>query len=82
MDNKLKDQITCPFCFDIMVIPVSIQPCNHRFCGGCLADLVNNKKDTCIQCRKEITTAARDSAFTSLIDDYLLKYPSEKRVQA
>ena len=62
-----------------MSIPVAIQPCNHRFCGGCLTELVNNKKDTCIQCRKEITTAVRDAAFTSIIDDYLKSHPDEKR---
>lgn len=77
--QSIKDQITCPFCFEIMSIPVAIQPCNHRFCGGCLTDLVNSKKDTCIQCRKEITTAVRDAAFTSIIDDYLKSHPEEKR---
>ena len=62
-----------------MSIPVAVQPCNHRFCGGCLTELVNSKKDTCIQCRKEITTAVRDAAFTSIIDDYLKTHPHEKR---
>ena len=62
-----------------MCIPVSIQPCNHKFCGGCLTELVNNKKDLCIQCRKPITTAVRDSSFNSIIDDYLKSHPSEKR---
>lgn len=62
-----------------MSIPIAIQPCNHRFCGGCLTELVNSKKDTCIQCRKEITTAVRDAAFTSIIDDYLKNHPDEKR---
>ena len=49
--------MTCSFCFQIMYLPVIIQPCNHRFCGGCLTDLVNSKKDACIQCRKEISTS-------------------------
>jgi NADH pyrophosphatase NudC (nudix superfamily) len=62
-----------------MSIPVAVQPCNHRFCGGCLTELVNSKKDACIQCRKEITTAVRDAAFTSIIDDYLKTHPDEKR---
>jgi NADH pyrophosphatase NudC (nudix superfamily) len=59
--------------------PVSIQPCNHRFCGGCLTELVNSKKGNCIQCRKEITTAVKDSSFNSIIDDYLKSHPEEKR---
>jgi hypothetical protein len=62
-----------------MYIPVSIQPCNHRFCGGCLSELIENKKDNCINCRKEIKTAVRDSVFESIIDDYLKSHMDEKR---
>lgn len=77
--QSIKEQITCSFCYEIMCVPVSIQPCNHRFCGGCLTELVNSKKDTCIQCRKEITTAVRDAAFSSIIEDYLKTHPTERR---
>ena len=59
--------------------PVNVQPCNHRFCGGCLAELVQNKKGDCIQCRKTILTATKDSSFNSIIDDYLKSHPEDKR---
>lgn len=62
--------------------PVNVQPCNHRFCGGCLAELINNKKGDCIQCRKQILTAVKDSSFNSIIDDYLKSHPEDKRDQA
>lgn len=62
-----------------MHCPVSVQPCNHRFCGACLTKLVNSKKGECIQCRKEIMTAVKDASFNSIIDDYLKSHPDEKR---
>lgn len=61
--------------------PVNVQPCNHRFCGGCLAELVQAKKGDCIQCRKPILTATKDSSFNSIIDDYLKTHPEDKRDQ-
>lgn len=42
--KSIKDQITCSFCFEIMYIPVNLQPCNHRICGACLTELVQAKK--------------------------------------
>jgi len=65
--NSIKEQITCPMCLEIMFIPVAVHPCNHRFCGSCLTSLVKSKKSECIKCRKQITTAQRDSSFTSII---------------
>lgn len=58
-----------------MIYPVIIQPCNHRFCGPCLTELVVKKKGECITCRKIITTAARDSSFNAIIDDYIRSHP-------
>lgn len=62
-----------------MHMPVSCQPCNHRFCGACLTELVKCKKGDCIKCRKQITTAAKDASFNSIIDDYLKNHPDDKR---
>jgi hypothetical protein len=66
-------------CLEVMFIPVAVHPCNHRFCGSCLTSLVKSNKSECIKCRKEITTAQRDSSFNSIIDDYLKKHPEDKR---
>ena len=62
-----------------MHVPVSVQPCNHRFCGGCLTELVKNKKGDCIKCRKQITTAVKDTSFNNIIEDYLKNHPDDKR---
>lgn len=77
--DSIKEQITCPFCSDIMMYPVAVQPCNHRLCGVCLTELVLKKKGQCITCRKQITTAARDSTFNSIIDEYLRTHPECNR---
>lgn len=77
--TSIKENITCPFCCDIMVLPVSIQPCNHRLCGPCLTHLVQKKKDTCIVCRKKIITAAKDPSFNEIIDNFLRAHPKETR---
>lgn len=61
-----------------MVLPVTVQPCNHRFCGPCLTILVNKKKGQCISCRKELISAVRDATFNSIIADYLKSHPEEK----
>lgn len=55
--------------------PVSVQPCNHRFCGACLTELVKNKKGDCIKCRKKITSGVKDASFNSIIDDFLKNNP-------
>lgn len=77
--NSLKDQITCPLCQQIMVYPVITQPCNHRFCGPCLTAYVNSRKGQCAICRKELVSAARDSNFSAIIDDYIRSHPAEHR---
>ena len=62
-----------------MYSPVSVQPCNHRFCGACVTELVEAKKEQCITCRKNMTSAVRDSIFNSIVEDYLKNHPEEKR---
>lgn len=71
--------MTCPYCSDIMCIPVSIQPCNHRLCGACLTEIVLKKKNECIICRREMISAARDAYCNAIIEDYLRSHPDQKR---
>ncbi len=58
-----------------MILAVTVQPCNHRFCGPCLTALVNKKKGTCTICRKELISAVRDATFNAIISDYLKSHP-------
>jgi E3 ubiquitin-protein ligase CHFR len=53
-DDKLKDELTCNICFEIYHKPVSMIPCLHSFCGGCLSDWIKKSKE-CPFCRKVST---------------------------
>lgn len=48
---------TCPICLDKKK-NLSIPPCNHAFCTGCLKQSLKQRKQ-CPKCRKRCTTHAR-----------------------
>ena len=40
----------CPICFEIVVFPAQLLPCNHSFCPSCLASWLK-RRVTCPVCR-------------------------------
>ena len=63
---KLKDQVTCPVCWDVFKQP-KLLACAHAFCMDCIdplpVDLVNGDyKIQCPTCREPTTLPRNDSA--------------------
>lgn len=49
--DGISDNLRCTICQDIFSYPIALM-CGHVFCNGCIRDwLVNNRKDTCPECR-------------------------------
>lgn len=49
---------------------VTLMPCLHTFCGGCLSDWVKRQKD-CPSCRDNVVEVKKNSLINSLIENYL-----------
>jgi tripartite motif-containing protein 59 len=54
MRDKVKENLVCPICLDIVKDPVSL-PCSHTFCRSCLQKGLekDNNLIICPYCRKE-----------------------------
>ena len=75
--EKLKENLKCLVCYDIFYKPVSLVPCSHVFCAGCFSEW---NKPTCPCCRQSVLMVVdAPKVITNMIDDYLEKYPAEKK---
>ena len=50
--EKIIDWMRCPVCMDIMMKPVNVKNCLHKFCHSCLERYNRTSKKECPQCRK------------------------------
>jgi len=83
MDEKMKnfiDQFECSICYLALYNPVSVMPCMHTFCGGCLSDWFKKQKD-CPSCRVKATEIKRNLFVNSLVDNFLEVNPEMKRTE-
>ncbi|KAF8464597.1 hypothetical protein BDZ91DRAFT_849601 [Kalaharituber pfeilii] len=78
MESSLEDALTCPICAELVWRPVAALTCLHTFCGSCLIPWLRNSH-SCPVCRRRITSVKDDHRTTSLLDAYLLIYPSKSR---
>jgi hypothetical protein len=54
--DRVKSQFICPICQELIVAAHAAVPCGHAFCGLCLSDWLQNKRD-CPMCRGRCTAA-------------------------
>ena len=62
------EQFTCPVCFELMVFPYSMVPCNHMFCAECLGEWFATKARyaaDCPVCREKCKTTPPVRQFQS-----------------
>lgn len=81
MESKLlimQDHFECGICYLIMHKAVSVMPCMHTFCGGCLSDWFKKQKD-CPVCRVKATEVKKNQLVNNFIDSYLTIHPQLKR---
>ncbi len=50
LKDKLKEEIECPICLDLLPAKsIKSSSCGHKYCGGCLS-----KIDNCALCKKKL----------------------------
>jgi len=81
--NKLKaeshkEELTCNICLEIFYKPVSIIPCLHSFCGGCLSDWIKKSKE-CPHCRKQGTQVQKSHNMQNMTELFIKENPEEDR---
>jgi E3 ubiquitin-protein ligase CHFR len=68
----------CSICFEIMHDPVTLMPCLHNFCGGCISGWVRLHKD-CPHCRLKISDLKKNVMLNQMIAIFSQANPEEKR---
>ncbi|TGZ81941.1 hypothetical protein EX30DRAFT_371142 [Ascodesmis nigricans] len=79
-DSVLEQQLTCSICTEILFDPVTYLDCLHTNCGSCSRSWFNARPTaTCPQCRQPIRDVRANAAITSLLEDFLERFPERKR---
>ncbi|KAI9355308.1 hypothetical protein DFJ73DRAFT_758990 [Zopfochytrium polystomum] len=87
--DTLTSQLTCPICFDLLLLPHTITPCGHTYCGPCIFDWIQRSpstgpapprkhrqknRGTCPQCREGISgTPTPQVAMKALVEAVIPK---------
>ncbi|CAD5117087.1 DgyrCDS5900 [Dimorphilus gyrociliatus] len=73
-----EDIMSCIICQELLYDCVSVMPCLHVFCGGCIS-LWLERNNTCPQCRVTINRASRFHFLRDCIEMYLKTHPERER---
>jgi hypothetical protein len=57
--EQLASEHECAICLQLMHQPVQLAPCGHTFCGGCMSEFLEKKKE-CPMCQSKITSIAQN----------------------
>jgi len=77
--------LDCAICKCICYQPVTIAPCFHSFCGGCLSkwcDEQSGGTKKCPTCRETVLTVSRNHHMEKLAKVMNREYPNEDRTPA
>eukprot|EP00667_Euglena_gracilis_P019094 EG_transcript_20376 len=61
------EDMNCCICLEPMLRAVTLDPCKHKVCQGCMAGLAARRQ--CPHCRHALTGAALDHTFSNLVHD-------------
>jgi hypothetical protein len=74
---EIAGELKCGICLELAHRCVSLMPCLHHFCGGCISPWLDKKE--CPNCKQKITRAKRNPHINSLIEAVLKLDPSQAR---
>ncbi|CAD8127584.1 unnamed protein product [Paramecium sonneborni] len=82
--DELGDELQCNICNDYLFEAVTINPCNHHFCGACLSNWLGNQKqhNDCPNCRTKIKSIMIARLMNNLVEKWLKNNPSQKRADS
>lgn len=73
--NSLREEVEamlCPICLELMNEPVTLAPCGHALCNGCVKahtkHAINQSK--CPVCRSRIASTAKNLQLASILHSY------------
>lgn len=78
IDELKQSEFTCCICQAVIHKCVTIMPCQHNFCGGCLSWRLDYSKE-CPECREDIKFAKKNAKMNSLLEIFLKNNPGLKR---
>eukprot|EP00035_Acanthoeca_spectabilis_P012130 m.214882 g.214882 ORF g.214882 m.214882 type:complete len:347 (-) comp15537_c0_seq5:12-1052(-) len=78
-DAAEAEALECCVCREILHGVVTVLPCLHNFCGGCLSEWQEKGSRECPSCRGPCTDVRRNHQFQSVIQEFLDRNPSLKR---
>ena len=68
--REISEEFRCGVCLDLLHQTVTLMPCLHNFCGGCVSNLVKHCKH-CPLCKSLITEAKHNPLMSTLISKFL-----------
>ena len=80
INQQLQEEITCQICIEVMHQPITVLPCLHNFCGGCLSEWFERSKE-CPTCHDKPNGVKKNHLLNNMIDIFLSENPSDKRPQ-
>ena len=72
IDDIIDTLLTCSVCMNIMtsddnsIKSLCVIPCGHRFCSNCILKWISNAKNSCPQCRVNISDLMHDSLLSEV----------------
>lgn len=75
---KMRDDLTCGICQDVFHQPITLWPCMHTFCGGCLASWLDRSED-CPMCRVHVEALRPNLPVRNVADTFLEENPDMRR---
>ena len=79
--EMVESELTCCICSEVFLEPVSVLPCLHKFCSGCISQWITRNHRNCPLCRSGFNVICRDHLLELDSDAFLVKNPSKMRSQ-
>ncbi|KAJ8080437.1 hypothetical protein PM082_017270 [Marasmius tenuissimus] len=77
--EDLYQELQCGCCSDLIYKPVVVAPCQHFFCGSCIALWIRNGGTNCPACRSESSIVSPSRPLQVVIDSLLRAAPHKGR---
>lgn len=79
--DSLADNLTCIICQSVFHDCVSVQPCLHSFCAGCLSEWLG-KSDSCPVCRKTVELVSTNHTLSGCVASLVAQRPELGRTSS
>lgn len=79
-EEEVPGDLKCTICLELYHNAVSLVPCSHVFCGGCISACISSGSKNCPNCRTQILIACEaPKPITNMVDEYIRRHPTKVR---